>query len=195
MSKGGRRGGQQLAHAGAGPLLQRDYWCIIRAPRVGPAELIATLRRHFAAFAPDELVVFFPRDGRSLESGDEIDLRIAGAGPARVRVIHVDRQSFTLGTLAGHPEAGRITFGSYHDDHGELIFHIRSHARSKSRLRRAGFLAAGEVMQTSAWSEFVNRVAVAFGEGPKGFIHAETKRRPDEPEPLERNAPTYHAVD
>src|SRR5690606_13995030 len=63
MRKGGRRGGQQLAHAGAGPLLQRDYWCIIRAPRVGPAELIATLRRHFAACAPDELVVFFPRDG------------------------------------------------------------------------------------------------------------------------------------
>lgn len=168
---------------------------MIRSAWVSPQELIATVRRHFAAFAPEELVVFFPREGKCLEEGDEIDLRITGAGNARVRVTHVGPQSFTLATLTGHPEAGRITFGSYRNARGDLIFHIRSHARSHGRLRRAGFLAAGEVMQTSTWSEFVNRVAVAFGEGVQGLIHAETRPREDEPLEQERHAPTYHAID
>lgn len=193
MGKRGRRKrGLQLAEEGFGPLLERDYWCVILNCRVSPRAIIATLRRHFGAFAPAELVVFHP--GRELELGDGVELEIAGAGVSRVRVTHLSPQSITLATLGGHPEAGRITFGSYRNRRGDVIFHIRSHARSGSRFHRAGFLAAGEVMQTSTWSDFVNRVAVAFGEGVLGLIHVETRPYPDEPPELVRHGPTYLAV-
>jgi hypothetical protein len=195
MEKHGRSPRLQLAEEGTGPLLERDYWCVIRDCRFSPRQIAATVRRHFAAFAPAELVVFRANGGDGLKLGDEVDLRIAGAGGARVRVTHVSGQSFTLATLEGHPEAGRITFGSYRNRKGEVLFHIRSRARSKSRLRRAGFLAAGEVMQTSTWSEFVNRVAVAFGNGVRGLIHAETRPCDEEPPEVARHAPTYLAVE
>jgi len=184
----------QLATQGAGPLLQRDYWCVIRNCRYSPRQIVATVRRHFPVFAPAELVVFRPPSTEGLSLGDVVDLRIAGAGPAQVRVIHVSEQSFTLATMSGHPEAGRITFGAYRNLRGDVVFHIRSRARSNSPFRRAGFVAAGEVMQTLTWSDFVNRVAVAFGEGVVGFVHAETSPCDEEPPDLARNAPTYLAV-
>jgi len=153
------------------------------------------VRRHFAAFAPPDLVIFrrHDREDAPLELGDEVDVEIVGAGLFRVYVLHEDAQSLTLGTVSGHPEAGRITFGCYRNRRGDAIFHIRSHARSSSRRHRAGFVAAGEVMQTSTWTDFVNRVAVAFGEGVIGFIHAVTSPCEDEPPDAARHAPTYIA--
>lgn len=199
MGKGVRhrrtRSRLQLAEGGFGPLLERDYWCVIRASPYTPRQIVATLRRHFAAFAPAELVVFSPREGTRIELGDVIDLHIVGSGRTRVRVTQVGPQSFTLATTTGHPEAGRITFGSYRNRRGDAVFHIRSRARSRSRMQRAGFLAAGEVMQTSTWIDFVNRVALAFGEGVLGRIHAETQPCQEEPEEIVRHAPTYLAID
>ncbi len=93
-----------------------------------------------------------------------------------MRVVHLDRQSFTVATLRGHPEAGRITFGAYRNPRGDVIFHIRSRARSSSSTRYFGFLAAGEPMQTSTWGELINRVAASVGEGVIGFIQAQTER-------------------
>lgn len=189
-----RKSRLQLAEAGFGPLLERDYWCVIASCRYSPAQIVDAVRRHFAAFAPAELVVFRHRAGERLEAGEVVELRIAGTSGSRVCVSHVGPQSFTLATMGGHPEAGRITFGSYRNRRGDVLFHIRSRARSKSPWKRAGFLAAGEVMQTSTWTEFVNRVAVAFGEGVLGFIHAETRTCEDETEKHARHGPTYHAV-
>lgn len=184
-----------LASQGVGPLLERDYWAVIRNCRATPAQIMATVRRHFAAFSPRELVVFErdPPTDRPLDLGDELEVKIVGAGRFRVRVIHLNEQSITVGTEIGHPEAGRITFGCYRNGRGDVIFHIRSHARSSSLFKRTGFRAMGEVMQTSTWTEFVNRVAVAFGEGPIGFIHAETRRCEDEPYESVTHAPTYLA--
>lgn len=184
-----------LATQGFGPLLRRDYWAVIRDCRATPERLVRTVRRHFPAFAPRELVRFSPRGGadRALEPGDEFDVHIVGVPAVRVRLTHVGPQSFTLATESGHPEAGRITFGSYRNGRGDVIFHIRSHARSSSRFTRAGFLATGEVMQTSTWSDFVNRVAVAFGDGVVGYIHAETTRCGDEAPEVTTHAPTFEA--
>lgn len=185
-----------LADRGVGPLLARDYWAVIRDAQASPKEILSCLRRHFAAFAPDELVVFTRRGtlGEPLSVGDELDVKIRGAGDFFVKVIHVDEQSLTLSTVEGHPEAGRITFGSYRNSRGDVIFHIRSHARSSTLARRAGFLAMGEVMQTSTWTDFVNRVAMYFGEGVVGFIYAETRRAQKEPTDSQLGTPTYHAV-
>ncbi len=186
----------RLASRGVGPLLRRDYWAVIRDCRYSPTQVAATVRRHFPAFSPPEIARFqrLGAQDRRLEVGDELKVHIAGAGTFRVRVTHADAQSITLATESGHPEAGRITFGSYRNGRGDVIFHIRSHARSGSRFTRAGFLATGEVMQTSTWTDFINRVAVAFGEGPIGFVHAETSPCEDEPADIEEHEPTFVAA-
>jgi hypothetical protein len=79
----------------------------------------------------------------------------------------------TLGTLKGHPEAGKITFGAYRNPHGDVVFHIRSRARSKSALTYLGFTTVGDPMQTNTWTEFVERVALTVGDGPLRAIHAD----------------------
>lgn len=172
----------QTAQQGAGPLLQRDYWARIKDARLGPAEIMDDVARRFCAYAPPELVVF--DRGREaeqpLEVGEELEVRIRVAGRCRVRVVCRDRQSLTLATMAGHPEAGRITFGAYRDDEGIVIFHIRSRARASSELRYLGWLVAGEPMQTNTWTDFVKAVAVTFGEGVVGYVHAETTQIEDE---------------
>lgn len=185
-----------LAERGYGPLLRRDYWAVIRGCRHSPVQVAQTVRRYFPSFAPPSVVTFarIDRADRALDVGDELDVWITGAGHFRVRVIHVDAQSLTVATEVGHPEAGRITFGSYRNPRGDVIFHIRSHARSSSRFNRAGFRAAGEVMQTSAWTGFINRVAEAFGDGVIGFIHAETTPCEDEPEEAVSKTPTFDAA-
>ncbi|QRK05057.1 DUF1990 family protein [Archangium violaceum] len=172
----GLQDGLLSAVDGAGPLLQRDYWALIDHCRCSPSELMELVSARFAEFAPEELVVFTPENERNrlLETGDELRVRIRGAGTFHVRIIHRDRQSLTLATLPGHPEAGRITFGAYRNERGDVIFHIRSRARSGSRVKYLGFRTGGEAMQTNTWADFVNTVALTVGEGVIGFIHAET---------------------
>ncbi len=175
-----------LPEQGAGPLLQRDYWAVIKDCQHPPSTVMDWVARRFAEFAPSELCVFQrgdeARDGEPLELGDELSVKIQGAGTFAVRVIHKDAQSLTLATLPGHPEAGRITFGAYRNEHGDVIFHIRSRARSGSQFHYMGFVTAGEAMQTNTWTEFVLRAAVTAGEGVVGVIHADTTELEDEPD-------------
>jgi hypothetical protein len=175
-------GDLQPAHQGTGPLLQRDYWAVISRARARPSAIIDDLGRRFPAFAPPELVVF-RRAGVSdadaandqpLAPGHELDVAITAAGTFRVRVVCCQPQSITLATLKGHPEAGRITFGAYRNAEGAVIFHIRSRARSSDGLRYLGYLLAGEAMQTNTWTDFVKSVALTFGDGVAGSVHAET---------------------
>jgi hypothetical protein len=119
---------------------------------------------------------------------------IKGAGTHGVEVVHADSTSFTLATLPGHPEAGRITFGAYRNGRGDVLFHIRSRARSGSLPHLAGFLAAGDAMQTQCWTDFVNRVALTAGDGVVGWIHAEKSKIDDEPDDREvLRGPTFVA--
>jgi hypothetical protein len=166
------------AARGVGLLLQRDYWAVIDGCRLSPSALLDELADHFAAFAPPDVVTFGRADGsaRPLESGDVLEVRIRGAGTFRVCVACRTTQTLTLATLAGHPEAGRITFGAYRNDYGDVIFHIRSRARSSTRAHYLGFLAMGEAMQTATWADFVTSVAFTFGEGVIGYVHVETAR-------------------
>lgn len=183
------------AHEGAGPLLQRDYWAVIRHCRLTPSEVMFLVSRRFADFAPKRIAEFTALStGRPLQVGDELEVKIALAGTFRVRVLHLDALSFTLGTLRGHPEAGRITFGAYRNAHDDVIFHIRSKARSSSKLRYLGFVSAGDAMQTETWVEFVNNVAVTTGEGVVGNVYADRVTIPDEPaDPEALCTPTFTA--
>jgi hypothetical protein len=182
------------AHQGVGPLYQRDYWAVIADCRVRPSRIADDLARRFWHYPPPELVNFTRAggDGGPLRVGDELDVHIRVAGACRVRVVAREPQSLTLATLGGHPEAGRITFGAYRNDQGDVVFHIRSRARSSSQARYLGFLAAGEPMQTNTWTDFVVAVARTFGGGVKGQVHARTQQIADEPEGA-TCTPTYLA--
>jgi hypothetical protein len=181
------------ATRGAGPLLQRDYWAVLAGCALKPSEVMWHVKSHFCELPPAALVSFDAPGG--LMKDAELDIRIMPAQSCRVRVLHEDAQSITLGTLAGHPEAGRITFGAYRNPAGDVIFHIRSRARSATASTRLGFLAIGDAMQTNTWTDFINNTAAAVGARIADAIRAETREVDEEPEddhPL--HAPTFIAA-
>ena len=183
---------------GSGPLLERDYWAVLEAVEGGPHRLARLVASRFSEIAPPALVRFSHRagaapSGQPLEVGDELDVDIRAAGSFAVRVIHRDDNSLTLATLDGHPEAGRITFGAYPNRWGDTVFQIRSRARSGSRFQYAGFLFAGDPMQTNTWSDFINRVAAMAGTVVVGMIHAEKREVEEEPGDRNADAPTFIA--
>lgn len=181
-----------LAKSGVGPLLQRDYWAEIKDCRLTPSQVGSFLAEHFCELAPPELVEFHRTDERAdpLTVGDELDIHIRFTGHCGVRVIHADDHSITLGTLRGHPEAGRITFGAYRSKDGGVIFHIRSRARASTRSRYTGFVAVGEPMQTKTWTDFVERVAGLLGAGVRDFVYEESAECADE---ADEECPTFVA--
>lgn len=181
------------ATQGAGPLLQRDYWAVFEGCALKPSELMAYVKSHFCELPPTSLVQFDAPDG--VQCGAELDIRIMPAQACRVRVLHEEAQTITLGTLPGHPEAGRITFGAYRNPAGAVIFHIRSRARSATVSKRVGFLAIGDAMQTNTWTDFINSTAASVGAQIAGAIRAETvevEETPEDDDPA--GAPTFRAV-
>ena len=181
------------ATRGAGPLLQRDYWAVLEACRLTPVELMTRVKGRFCTLPPSALVGFTADDG--IGKGARLDIVITPGQRCAVSVIHEDAQSLTLGTLAGHPEAGRITFGSYRNVAGDVVFHIRSRARSTTAVKRLGFLAIGDAMQTNTWTDFIRNTAALGGATIAGAIHAGTEtveEQPEDGEPL--RAPTFLAA-
>lgn len=181
------------ASLGVGPLLQRDYWAVFPECTLKPSQLIQHVREHFCEFPPKSLVQFVADKG--MEIGAQLSINIHPAQQCAVQVVHTDAQSFTLGTLEGHPEAGRITFGAYRNTANQLVFHIRSRARSSATYKWLGFLAIGDAMQTNTWTDFITNVAAALQTPIPGVIRAETEEveaGPEDGEPLD--TPTYRAV-
>lgn len=170
------------ATEGVGQLIQRDYWAIIDDSRLRPSEVIGEVAARFWEFAPEDLVTFSPAGDvgrRGLQVGDELEVDIRLAGRCAVRVVHRDACSLTLATLEGHPEAGRITFGAYRHQDGRVIFHIRSRARASTASCLAGYRVVGESMQTTTWTDFVERVAVAVGRGAADYVFEESQQDQD----------------
>jgi hypothetical protein len=161
---------------GHGRLLQRDYWAVIAGCDGGPRHVADLLRTRFWEFPPAELVTFARADGRQvpLQTGDEMVVEIRMAGTFRVRILHQDANSITIGTVKGHPEAGRITFGAYRNPNSDVVFHIRSIAKAGSLIHLASFKVIGEAMQTNTWTDFITSLAAAAGSGVHGDIHADT---------------------
>jgi hypothetical protein len=180
---------------GKGQLLQRDYWAVIGNCQKGTREIARLVREQFWDFPPSELVKFTRVDGSAaaLAVGDEMDVEIRMAGTFRVRVLHLDDNSLTIGTVKGHPEAGRITFGAYRNPRGDVVFHIRSLARSGTRMHLLGFKALGEAMQTNTWTDFIRAMAVCSGSGIVGDIRADTIEIDDEGDHDDNVSPTFIA--
>jgi hypothetical protein len=189
--------GLQPASQGVGRLQQRDYWGVIRGCRYDPASLTSYVRRHFAELPPEPLARFRETGGGApLSLGDELEIALPGAGKVGVRVVHVNARSFTVATLRGHPIAGRITFGAYPNDRGDVLFHIRSRARFASTLQRLGHFLAGAPMQSTTWTDFIDRLAHTVGDGVIGSIHDELTEIPPGMEPPDLPlSPTFIAED
>lgn len=154
---------------------------------------MAHIKTHFCELPPLALVEFTAPQG--VRVGQEIDVQIMPAQHCRVRIIHEDEQSLTLATLVRHPEAGRITFGAYRNGASELVFHIRSRARSSGTLMRIGFIVVEEAMQTDTWTDFINRAAESVGAQVRDATHADTERveaLAEDDAPL--TAPTFTAT-
>jgi hypothetical protein len=173
----------QYATEGSGPLLQRDYWGVIEGASCGPEGLARIVRATFERHAPPETALFHRAEGSEgpLCAGEELRVHITLLGPCRVRVVDHTPRSVTLRTLKGHPEAGRITFGSYRDEGGRLVFRIRSRTRAASRLKYAGFWLMGKQLQARCWISFIDSVARQCGGKIAGRIHVRTN--PVEPQP------------
>jgi hypothetical protein len=177
---------------GTGPLLQRDYWAVFIDCALKPSELMTHVKAHFADLPPVALVQFDV--SRGLLVGAALDIAIKPTYRCRVQVIHDDAQSLTLGTLAGHPEAGRITFGAYRNPAGDIVFHIRSRARAADALTLIGFVAIGEAMQTDTWTDFIKNTASSVGARIRGAIRADTRHVDDLPEDgADSSEPTFRA--
>jgi len=178
---------------GVGPLLQRDYWATFADCFLTPTELMTHVKSKFCTLPPGALVSFTAPEGLALDA--ELAVVITPGQRCAVRVRHEDGQSVTLATLAGHPEAGRITFGAYPNPSGEVIFHIRSRARSGTAVQRIGFMAIGDAMQTNTWADFIRNTAASVNARIAGIIHAETQavdETPEDDDPLRH--PTFVAV-
>lgn len=165
----------QTASDGDGPLLQRDFRAAFEGTELSPEQVARLVRERFPEFSPPLIATFGRRQEtqRTLQVGDEMDIRLSGFGRCCVRVVHVDGQSMTLRTLEGHPEAGRITFGAERDDEGRLVFRIRSRARIHGKLKYVGYRIAGHVLQTRMWSRFIERLAKSCGGRVAGKVEAE----------------------
>ena len=180
---------------GAGPVLQRDYWAVLKDCPHSCKDVARILRERFHEFPPEELVTFHRRGDNDgpLDVGDEMEVRIRMEGSTGVCVVHSNENSITLATEKGHPEAGRITFGTYPNDRGDIVFHIRSQARASSRRNYAAFLTAGDAMQTNTWTDFIDRLAHSLGGGVVGAIHADTTTLDESEVTDEIDTPTFIA--
>ncbi|MDQ3814869.1 MAG: DUF1990 domain-containing protein [Armatimonadota bacterium] len=164
------------ASQGTGPLLQRDYRAAIADSACTPEQIMDKVRTEFPQFSPSELADFSCANAAApLDLGHEMEINIRMSGYCHVRVVHVDERSFTLRTLDGHPEAGRITFGAYCDEEGRLIFRIRSRARASTTKNYLGYEFLGKGLQARVWTTFIRRVAEACGGRIEGKVR--TRRR------------------
>jgi hypothetical protein len=154
LDRGGKsreeRRSVQSAEEGLGPLLQRDYLGIIEGGKYSPEGVLDMVRGRFAEFSPSELAEFTRPDGAShpLRPGDTMHVFMPGAGHAAVVVSLLDPRTFTLRTLEGHLEAGRITFGAERDAAGRLVFRIRSRSTISDLARLIAYRLLGIHVQT-----------------------------------------------
>ncbi len=173
----------QVAPEGVGPLLQRDYVLTLEGSPCTPEQVIEHIRSDFPRFSPDVLSKFTRTvgEGRPLEVGDTLHVRITGGGHAGVIVSHMDARSLTVRTQEGHMEAGRNTFGAYYDALGRLVLRIRSRSRIRDLPRSVGYWLFGKNAQAEVWCTYLRRLAETCGGHPVGDVAVTTVEVEDTP--------------
>lgn len=125
----------QSARDGVGPLYHRQYWVDFDEKPGSESALMKTLIGNLNTCSPAVLAEFQKTkgDAANLRVGDEFLVKIKGPWDGPVRVVMCSPNSFTLQTLKGHLEAGRIQFSILEREDGWFRLMIESFARSQNR--------------------------------------------------------------
>jgi hypothetical protein len=181
LPEGALRDEVQLPANGAGPLFHRVYRARIRAPRLGPEELVARMVADLDRVAPSEFASFSKVLGEegNAEVGDEYVVRMPGPWDGPVRVVERTPTSFRFATLDGHLEAGQIRFSARAGE--PLEFTIESWARSGDRLSNLLYdrLRMSKEIQLHMWTSVLERVAELSGGRLTGGLEIRTRRVDD----------------
>jgi anti-anti-sigma regulatory factor len=150
--------------AGFGQLWHKIYWVRLSGVEITPEELIATCKGKLGEFWPEGNRLYVPTPGIVPGAVGLIDITMPGGAPLStgVRVAYVNDRSFTFVTLAGHLEAGWITF-SAREDAGCTVFQVASLARTADPAYEVGFVLFGHAQQERFWRGTLNNLAQHFG--------------------------------
>jgi hypothetical protein len=178
----------QPASDGSGALIHRRYEIELPDRAVSRDIVLRLMQLHLTELAPAALANFEKSEGSDdvFRVGDEYEITMLGPWNGAVRVAEMTRDSFTLVTLEGHPEAGHITFSVEENARsiGGLLVRIESWARSRDRLVEAAYstLRIGKQVQTEVWITFLQRLAVLAGvtTRPEVRITNESIAEPDD---------------
>jgi hypothetical protein len=169
---------------GAGPLFHRRYAAVIREPELTPEELVARVAADPDQAAPSEFATFKKVLGEEgdMRLGDEYLVRMPGPWDGPVRVVERTPSCFRFATLAGHLEAGQITF-SARNGGDRLEFRIESWARSGDWLSDLLYdrLRMSKEIQFHMWTSFLERVIELSGGERDGGLRIHTRRVEDSP--------------
>ena len=171
----------QSSDEGAGPLVHRRYEIELPDRTMSSDMVLRLMQLHLKELAPAALAEFEKSSGSEnvFGVGDEYEITMLGPWNGAVRVSEVTRNSFTLVTLDGHPEAGHITF-SVEDgtiSHGLIGVRIESWARSRDGLVAAAYdtLKVGKQVQTEVWITFLQRLAELAGVSTRPEVRITTE--------------------
>lgn len=153
----------QPATEGSGPLYHRRYTTQFKGKGLKARELMAEVKADPNRFSPRLMATFEKTRGHEvkLEQGDQFMVHITGPWNGPVEVSEVTEDSFTLKTLSGHMEAGRIRFAASDAEGGGLKFVIESWARSHTPI--VDFLydkiPLARAAQATMWVSFCKSIA------------------------------------
>ena len=184
----------QAATDGTGPLIHRCYEIELPDRAVTSDIVLRLMQLHLTELAPAALANFEKSEGSTevFRVGDEYEITMLGPWNGAVRVAEMTESGFTLVTLAGHPEAGHITFSVDLDSgtFGTLRVRIESWARSRDSLVAAayGTLGIGKQVQTEVWITFLQRLAALAGVNNRPEVRITTESlAEDAPAPAARH--------
>lgn len=151
----------QTAGDGVGPLYHRRYWVDFDEKPGSATGIMKTLIGNINACSPTVLAEFQKTKGdlRELKVGDEFLVKINGPWDGPVRVVERSSNSFTLQTLRGHLEAGRIQFSIIEREAGWFRLLIESFARSQNRFVDFFYTRVPIIrwIQRMMWTSFCRR--------------------------------------
>jgi hypothetical protein len=126
----------QALEDGAGPTYHRTYAVDLDCSFADAKRTMEKFKGDPNALSPQLMATFEKITGQpgSMSVGDEFHIHISGPWDGPVRVADVKPLSFTLSTLKGHMEAGRIQFRICESGPKGARFEIESVARSKDSI-------------------------------------------------------------
>ena len=165
--------GLQLPSDGYGKLIHRQYSIEFKSDK-SASEIVVAISQDLNPFCHDAMATFEKVNGEAdrMEVGDEYLIKISGPWNGPVRVIDTDSNSFALGTLDGHLEAGFIEFKVDQEDDTRRCFTIQSWATSGSLLVWITYsiFHVTKLAQTAMWTGFCSQVVEQFGDGAEGDV-------------------------